>query len=271
MPIADKSEWPKTPDGTTDWEALFENEGTGIIPIVLAAETPQQLKQLSEDIIRAIFNRKRDHTIVDKVHAYLNKLIPKNAPQERLPAMKAGVKQMMLKVKHARIKKAESFVRKKKRHAKRKPHKELNRRSHPIWDLFQKSTLAKAALVLALGILLPYGIFIGSPEHKGPEGDVKKHISWIVDYVYSHMPQPTWQLVSVKKSKEAQIAIVIEITDPEHVKAINGMKRMARVALLNEVCPKAGSGVKKILDQGWTLWVALKNKDEVLTGGTCHY
>ena len=46
---------------------------------------------------------------------------------------------------------------------------------------------------------------------------------------------------------------------------------MGRVALLNQVCPEENSGIRDILDQGWSLWVVLNGADEVLTGGTCHY
>lgn len=115
------------------------------------------------------------------------------------------------------------------------------------------------------------GIFVSSPERVVPKGDVLEHIRWVDQYVFNHLPYESWELKNVEQSKQSEIAIEVLITDPEHINLIQGMKRMARVAVLNQVCPKIGSGVEEILDQGWHLWVALKARDETLTGGTCHY
>jgi len=49
------------------------------------------------------------------------------------------------------------------------------------------------------------------------------------------------------------------------------MKRIARVAILKQVCPAADAGVQDILDMGWSVWVNLKSEEELLTGGLCHY
>ena len=56
-----------------------------------------------------------------------------------------------------------------------------------------------------------------------------------------------------------------------HVKIIKGVKRMARVESLNNVCPPEDSGVMFIIENGWNLWVIPKAGDKLLTGGTCQY
>lgn len=269
MSIPDKSDWPSTPDGTTDWEVLFEDLETGLIPLVTATKTPEELKQLANSIIRAVFKRKRDMSIITKVSTFLDTLVPEDADPRRFPTMQAGVKQMMRKVKDDRIKKAAEFVEKKKK--QKQSNKKVNRRANPVIDFFRQSNLAKAVLVLSVAAMIPLGIFLGSPERTTGGGDVLEHIRWIDDYVFHHLPQKTWELQSVKKSKDTEIAISILITDPDHIDAINSMKRMARVALLNQVCPDEKSGIRNILDQGWNLWVVLKSPDDLLTGGTCHY
>lgn len=275
--IPDKSEWPTTVDDVTDWETLFEMQETGLIALVSAAETPEQLKGLAQSIVDAVFNRKHDKSIIAKVTAFLDKLLPEGADPDGFPAMRAGVIQMLRKVKDNRLKKSANFVAKKKKQTKRKPakgkpqKKRKNRRANPVLEFFRNSNAAKATLILAFGVLVPLGIYIGSPAQQGPEGDVLEHMRWVEDHVYRHLPQDSWVLLSVKQSKKAEIAIEVLITDPTHVKAIKGMRRMARVAILNKVCPEAESGVMHILDQGWRLWVALKTSEEVLTGGTCHY
>ncbi|NQU56646.1 MAG: hypothetical protein HQ513_05380 [Rhodospirillales bacterium] len=272
MPIPEKSTWPKTADGTTDWELLFEDEETGLIAGTRACSSPKQLKQQTEAIIGAIFTRKRDQAIIAKVTAYLDKLIPENANEERLPTMKSGVEQMFRKVKDDRIRKAALYVVKKKRRDKReKRKKKPNRRANPFVEFSHNHKTATAILILLLGALVPLGIYLGSPKAKVAEGNVKEHIAWIENHVFNHMPQDTWVLQSVKQSKASQIAVSILITDPEHIDAIHAMRRISRVAILNQVCPDVGSGIKDILDMGWSVWIILNGPDELLTGGTCHY
>jgi len=269
MSIPEQSAWPTTVDGTTDWEQLFENEETGLIAKLDACSSPDQLKAQSEAIVRAIFVRKRDQPIIAKVMAYLDNLIPQDADQGRFPVMQAGVQQLFRKVKDDRTKKAAAYVEKKALRKKRK--KKPNRRASPVADFFQKNHTAMATLILLLGALVPLGIYLGSPKVIVAGGNIKEHIRWVDNYIYNHLPQDTWVLQSVKQSKAAQIAVEILITDPAHIDAIHAMRRIARVAVLTQVCPDATSGIKDITDLGWSLWIVLNGPDEVLTGGTCHY
>jgi hypothetical protein len=272
MAIPEKSSWPKTEAGSTDWHQLFEAEETGFIALALACASPEQLKEQTQAIIRAIFTRKRDEAVIAKVTAYLEKLIPENAAQERLPAMQSGVQQMFRKVKDDRIRKAVAYMAKKEKRKKRlKRKKKPERRTNPIIDFFQKNHTATVILILLLGAIVPVSIYLGSPGVKEPEGNVGEHIGWIDNHIFNHMPQDTWVLQSVRQTKTAQIGVEILITDPDHIEAILAMRRISRVALLSQVCPAAGSGIEDILNQGWSLWIILNSPNEKLTGGTCHY
>jgi len=275
MAIPEKSAWPKSVDGTTDWQLLFEEEETGLIALTGACTTPEQLKQQAEAIIQAIFTRKQDASIVAKVKGYLDKLIPENADPERLPVMLGDVAQMLRKVKDDRIKKAAAFVEKKARQAVRKKRKKKpNRRGNPVLEFLYKNNTAMVILVLMLGALVPLGIYLsGLSTQVGQvgEGDVKKHISWIRKHVNNHMPHDTWVLQSVKQSSDTQISVTILVTDPDHIDAIHAMRLITRVAVFEPVCPKPNSGIKDILNMGWTLWVTLNSPHEMLTGGTCKY
>jgi len=86
---------PPTIDGTTDWEVLFENDEQGLFAIVAATQTPAQLKQITEDIIRALFSRKQDQPVLGKVTAFLEKLIPEDASEDRFPVMQVTVKELL--------------------------------------------------------------------------------------------------------------------------------------------------------------------------------
>ena len=272
MAIPEKSAWPQSVDGTTDWQLLFEEEETGLIALTVACSTPEQLKQQTEAIIEAIFTRKKDASIIAKVRSYLDKLIPDNAAPERLPVMHSGVAQMLRKVKDDRIKKAAAFVEKKAHQAARqKRKKKPNRRSNPVLEFLQKNHTAMVVLVLILGALVPLSIYLSSPSAKVGKGDVNSHIAWIRKNVNNHMPHDTWVLQSVKQSNKTQISVSILITDPDHIDAIHAMRLITRVAVFEPVCPAVGSGIKDILNMGWTLWITLNSTDEMLTGGTCHY
>ena len=149
MNIPDKSVWPQNADGTTDWEALFENQKTGLIAIVSRTETPAQLKQQSDAIIRLIFSRKRDQSIIDKVMPVIDKLIPDGATNDRLGAMQDNVIKMLRKAKDSRIKRAAVFSEKKSKQGK--PKKKNNRRPGRIVGFFRRS-LDSLALLSALAV-----------------------------------------------------------------------------------------------------------------------
>jgi len=147
-PIPEKSTWPPTIDGTTDWEVLFENDEQGLFAIVSATQTPAQLKQITEDIIRALFSRKRDQPVLGKVTAFLEKLIPEDASEDRFPVMQVTVKELLGKIKENRIERAAAYVEKKAKRKKSK--KKNNRRPNLIVGFFRRRA---DALVFLFGLV----------------------------------------------------------------------------------------------------------------------
>jgi hypothetical protein len=139
MSIPSKSDWPVTTDGTTDWHVLFENEETGLLAIISATTAPAQLKQQTEAIIQTVFTRKRDMSVLAKVTAFLEKLIPEDVSDEHFPVMKASVLQLLGKIKENRIERAASYVEKKAKKGKRKKSKKKNnRRPNRIVGFFRR-------------------------------------------------------------------------------------------------------------------------------------
>lgn len=269
MHIREESEWPKTPDGATDWEFLFEDKKTGWMTGIEASDTPEQLKQRSQDVIKAVFNRKEDPALVEKISNYLEKIIPDTADHHRLPTMKAGTCQLMRKLKENRIHKAEHFSEKTvARVNTRKPKQQKDRRTHPVSAFLQRHIIK---IVVTLVVIIPLGIYLGLSWQRAPKGDVREHIQWVESHIRNNLPNPHWELQSVKQSKEGEIAVDILLRHTEHIKVIKSMKRIARVAVLKQVCPNDDSGIKDILDQGWHLWINIRSEVELLTGGTCHY
>ncbi len=149
--IAKKSDWPSTSDGTTDWQALFEDQETGLLAVVSACKTPAQLKQQTDAIIRTIFPRERDMPVLGKLTAFLEKLIPEDASDERLPVMKATIRQLLGKVKENRIERAAAFVKKKSKKSRRKKSgRKNNRRPNRLVGFFRRRA---DAMVFLYGLL----------------------------------------------------------------------------------------------------------------------
>jgi len=153
MPLPKKSDWPKTTDGTTDWESLFENPKKGLIAVITATQTPEQLRLQTDAIIHAVFSRKRDQALMANLAAYLDKLIPDNADPQRLPTMQVGVRQVLVKIKGNRIKRAAASVTKKKNKGSRKAaEKNDNRRAGRFWGRCRRCA---DAFAIFMGLLMP--------------------------------------------------------------------------------------------------------------------
>jgi hypothetical protein len=161
VPIVKKSEWPSTSDGTTDWQVLFDDPETGLQAVVSSCQTPAQLKQQTEAIIRAIFTRHRDLSILGKLTAFLEKLIPEDASEERLPVMQASIRQLLGRIKENRMERAAAYVRKKNKKPKgKKSNKKNNRRPNRLVGFFRRRADAMVFL---------YGLLSSSGEDEAPD------------------------------------------------------------------------------------------------------
>ncbi len=160
--ILERTDWPKKADGTTDWETLFEKKETGLIAIAYSATSPAELKQNTDVIIRTIFNRKRDQALLGKLTAFLNKLIPDNAPKDHLPALQARVHELLEKIKEERIKRAAVSTAKKRKG--NKSNKKTARRPSRFVGFFRRCSDV-------LGIFL--SLFKKKPKKRRKRGKEK--------------------------------------------------------------------------------------------------
>ncbi len=170
VPIVKKSEWPSSSEGTTDWQALFEDQETGLLAVVSASKTPAQLKQQTDAVIRAIFTRERDLQVLGKLTVFLEKLIPEDASQERLPVLKATVRQLLVKIKENRIERAAAFVKKKNKKSRRKKSNgKNNRRPNIIIGFFRRN----ADALIFLFSLLSRGTSADLSDNQGKVSNQK--------------------------------------------------------------------------------------------------
>ena len=102
MHSPDDRSWPVTADGVMDWEAVFENPDTGFLPMIALARSPEALKQTTLVIIRTLFSRKNDESNFETYTAQLDEIVPDDAPASEFDAMRAGVIELLRRIKQER-------------------------------------------------------------------------------------------------------------------------------------------------------------------------
>ena len=109
-----ENDWPKTADGVTDWELVFEDEENGLMALVMTAHSTVILKECTIVIIQQLFIREDDSTNIMKYILMLNDIIPdeqeNNTNKDWLKSMRSNVVELLRKIKDDRMKKANAFL-----------------------------------------------------------------------------------------------------------------------------------------------------------------
>lgn len=113
QPLSDNpsNEWPKTEFGTVNWEVVFENPNSGLIPAVQAAFSPLDLKQTTTHIVQQLFPRGADRGENSRFLAELDLLIPNDVALDALPVLQAAVIEILRGVKDTRVERARAYER----------------------------------------------------------------------------------------------------------------------------------------------------------------
>ena len=109
MAASDKSSWPKTPGGTTDWEKVFEDPQIGFIPLIAKAPTAKALRESAIVVIKQLFTRKDDPPEVEHFVGEITKMVPDNFPEDKLPLVVQAVSDILRQVKEERKRKAAEY------------------------------------------------------------------------------------------------------------------------------------------------------------------
>ncbi len=72
--ISDKKLWPKLPDGTIDWEVVFEHPENGLVRLIEDASKSQTLIDCAATIIQSLFSRDGDEDVRAKYTQALAKV-----------------------------------------------------------------------------------------------------------------------------------------------------------------------------------------------------
>ncbi|MDD9877520.1 MAG: hypothetical protein OXR84_08785 [Magnetovibrio sp.] len=107
--------WPKTAEGTTDWEAVFEAEGAGLIVVIASAQGIDALHDCAIVVIRSLFTRKNDKPEIERFTALLETAIAEGRQRADAEATKAEVVRILRQIKDQRIELARKYLLQKKK------------------------------------------------------------------------------------------------------------------------------------------------------------
>ncbi len=105
-----KPSWPKLPNGTTDWEAVFEDPVSGLIPLIGQARTAAALRQCTALVIEQLHTRKNDPDVVARFISQLDEMVPDGTPEAMLPKISAAISGILRQIKDDRVAKAAAHV-----------------------------------------------------------------------------------------------------------------------------------------------------------------
>lgn len=182
-----KPNWPQTPDGTIDWETVFEDPETGLIPVLSQANNKEILHKVTVTVIKQLFTRKNDEIEVQRFLKELDVILGETAGSEDLPKMQDAILNLMRRIKSGRVEKAAAYVAEKKKKAAlgakdgRKKERELKTRRQGEDEKKKTATMITiggvALLVIAATIVLLF-LFVwndeDSPDSGRPPEEVAK-------------------------------------------------------------------------------------------------
>lgn len=105
---------PLAPDGTTDWEAVFEDEKSGLIPLIGQAHTTEALRACAFVVMQKLFTRKTDQSEIRKLTAELDRVIADSGDSAGLAAAKEGVTKVLRQVKENQKRKTAAYAKSKR-------------------------------------------------------------------------------------------------------------------------------------------------------------
>ncbi len=111
MTETQRSGWPETPGGTTDWELVFEAPETGLIPLVLQAKSARALREATVIVIRQLHTRKDDQPEAERFVAEVSAMIPDEAPDRDLSRIAAAATEILRGIKESHKAKASEYER----------------------------------------------------------------------------------------------------------------------------------------------------------------
>jgi hypothetical protein len=153
--------WPKTPGGTVDWEAVFEDPETGLLLQFQRVVTPQAMRDSAIATIKQLFTRKDDEEEAAKLIAELNDLIPDTLPAERIELVRYAIISTFRQIKTFRQKKAAEYELLKQSKAQAAERRAAEQSKQSIKKTLAKNRMRRLRLVAAVSTIAAVGLGTG--------------------------------------------------------------------------------------------------------------
>lgn len=105
----DKSSWPRTTEGTIDWEVVFEHPENGLIPAISAAQKTDTLIDCAAVVTQTLFSRASDEDIRAKYTGELASIAINNTG-EPLDTLLEHITDFLRNIKEDRIQRAAEWI-----------------------------------------------------------------------------------------------------------------------------------------------------------------
>lgn len=136
-----KPAWPQTPDGTTDWEVVFEDPGTGFIQLIAQSPSKEILLQTTTLVLDKLFTRRGDEDEVERLKLRLEDII---AAPDDIASKHTKVGDLLRQVKNVRVEKARIYIERKNAGAS------IDRRAGLMWKI---DFLLKPKVLIPVGLI----------------------------------------------------------------------------------------------------------------------
>jgi len=250
-------DWPHLPDGTTDWGRVFEGKRNGFIGVITQAKTPAQLKQCAALVIHGLFQHEHDEAKEQKYAAELNRIVPDDAPADEVENL---------------CKKVVGLFHHMEDELRHMAAVETQKKLHPAGPYVSPVLNKKPSnlpVIVALSLIL-LGL-IGFALFRPTTGSMSdQEVALVGRYAAKHFPDANWQLVSASLTDD-KVMLEIKLKDQKTINVFKRVSSIQRASFLKDACPPMGPELQAVLDKGFTLWMDIKGKDELLTAGTCTY
>ena len=165
--VNDAASRPKKADGTADWETIFEDPESGLVPLVSKAQSKDGLKACASVVINQLFTRKNDASERERLNALLAKLMAKAEASGGLEEARDGVIGMLRAIKQERLLKAAAYIAEKKAKGETAPER---RRAggafkgdvHHLFGGGQTILIAAGGLAIVAAALIAGALWIGN-------------------------------------------------------------------------------------------------------------
>jgi hypothetical protein len=267
-----QSERPLTPS-TTDWEALFEDPDSGLIPLISSARSTDALRESSLLTIERLFTRKGDERNQRKFKLQILRLVPEG-DEDGLEDKVKAVEQILRDIKVERIRKAAAYNDRLAAKARRESIPEFERREPvpltPQRLMSDRPLLSAFIAILCVAAMALVFVFFLRTDPVA-EVNVGETVRWVRYNAEKGFPNDSWQLRAVETADRMKIVIAVELTDTEQISRLRSQSDEEKLAIARLGCPKKGLGISAFVENGGVIWVKLESGATAIAEGPCAY